>query len=417
MHFNTVAGLALSLAVSASALAAPKLPASGLCANDQYWDTAKGCTALPPPAKCSSSNQYYDSLKGCVRGQPPRGPSGLLCTIVKTLVTVARQGYPVSSFCSSYLGIPIETKSATVTAYTTIVTNTNTVTSGVTTTTDSTKTITDSTKTTTVIEPSTLTTKSTTTSTISAVSTTTIIACASPVFRKAKRADNPPAYKNDPAWVERHGIDPEGEEKRGLIPKPGAFANYVDPAAVPSTEKVTATEKATATNTETSTQVVATVYTETVTERSTTYTSTHTALSPTFTILVASGRYQGHKLYDTGYNSWLGTDSTSSPPVVFTLGDDGTLTARNGGVAGQFAVSDPTRDSYNAIPAFQPLSGNLQKVITTVTQLSDGSCPLTFQAARGSTTFECGVYWRVGSDADRASFSGCYQFNLVAIGS
>lgn len=118
MHFNAVAGLALSLMGSASALAAPKLPASGLCPNGQYWDTGKGCTASPPPQRCSS-DQYYDSLKGCVKGQPPSGPPGLLCTIVKTLVKVARQDLPVTSFCSSYLSIPVSTKSVTVTAYTT----------------------------------------------------------------------------------------------------------------------------------------------------------------------------------------------------------------------------------------------------------------------------------------------------------
>lgn len=118
MHFNTVAGLALSLAGSASAFYTPKLPPSGLCPNNQYWDTAKGCKNLPPPAKCSSSNQYYDTLKGCVRGKPPSGPPGLLCTVVKTLVTVARQQLPASSFCSSYLSIPLVTKTATVTAYT-----------------------------------------------------------------------------------------------------------------------------------------------------------------------------------------------------------------------------------------------------------------------------------------------------------
>lgn len=113
-----------------------------------------------------------------------------------------------------------------------VITNTNTVTSGVTTVVDSTKTITDATITTTVIEPSTLSTKTTSTSVISAVTTTTITACANPVTRKARRAVSPTGYKNDPTWLEDHGIDPLGEEKRGLIPKPKCFANYVDPAAV-----------------------------------------------------------------------------------------------------------------------------------------------------------------------------------------
>lgn len=113
-----------------------------------------------------------------------------------------------------------------------VITNTNTVTSGVTTVIDSTKTVTDSTMTITVIEPSTLSTKTTSTSVISAVTTTTITACANPVTRKARRAASPTGYENDPTWLEDHGIDPLGEEKRGLIPKPKCFANYVDPAAV-----------------------------------------------------------------------------------------------------------------------------------------------------------------------------------------
>ncbi|KAI8689537.1 hypothetical protein LRP88_14300 [Fusarium phalaenopsidis] len=447
MHFNTVAGLALSLAGSASAFYTPKLPASGLCPNNQYWDTAKGCKNLPPPAKCSSSNQYYDTLKGCVRGKPPSGPPGLLCTVVKTLVTVARQQLPASSFCSSYLSIPVVTKTATVTAYTKVITNTNTVTSGVTTVIDSTKTITDSTITTTIIEPSTLSTKTTSTSVISAVSTTTVTACANPVTRKARRALGPTGYKTDPTWLEEHGFDPVAEEKRGLIPKPKCFANYVDPAAVsyacnclsvptrtttsyttlrtktatavttvPSTEKATATEKVTATDTKTSTQLVATVYTETIVERSTTYTSTHTALSPTFTIVAASGRYTGKYLYDANSRGYASVDF-AGPMLLFTLGDDGTLTAQNQGLAGQFAVSDPDAGSYNAIPAFKPLSGKLQKLVVTVTQESDGTCPLTFQGARGSASFECGTYWRVGSEDDLASFGGCHRIDMIAVGS
>ncbi|KAI8723076.1 hypothetical protein NCS52_00162600 [Fusarium sp. LHS14.1] len=434
MHLNTVAGLALSLAGSASAFSTPKLPASRLCPSNQYWDTAKGCKNLPPPAKCSS-NRYYDTLKGLC----------LLCTVVKTLVTVARQQLPASSFCSSYLSIPVVTKTATVTAYTKVITNTNTVTSGVTTVVDSTKTITDATITITTIEPSTFSTKTTSTSVISAVSTTTITACANPITRKAKRAANPTGYTNDPTWLEDHGIDPLGEEKRGLIPKPKCFAEYADPAAVsyacnclsvptqtitstttlrtktatavttvPSTEKATATEKATVTDTKASTQLVATVYTETIVERPTTYTSTHTALSPTFTIVASSGKFTGNQLYDPNYMSYTGIYSTG-PVLLFTLGDDGTLTAQNQGLAGQFAVSDPNAGSYNAIPAFKPLSGDLQKLVVTVRQEDDGTCPLSVQGARGSTSFECGVYWRVGSEADIACYSGCSRMDLIAV--
>jgi hypothetical protein len=80
-------------------------------------------------------------------------------------------------------------------------------------------------------------------------------------------------------------------------------------------------------------------------------------------------------------------------------------------------VSDPNAGSYNAIPAFKPLSGDLQKLVVTVRQESDGTCPLSFQGARGSTSFECGVYWRVGSEADLASFSGCSRMDMIAVGS
>ncbi|KAJ4312443.1 hypothetical protein N0V84_009935 [Fusarium piperis] len=453
MHFNAVAGLALSLVGSASALAAPKLPASGLCPSGQYWDTGKGCTALPAPQRCST-DQYYDSIRGCVRGQPPSGPPGLLCTIVKTLVKVARQDLQATSFCSSYLSIPISTKSVTVTAYTTVTTSTSTITSGVTTTTDSTQTITDSTTTTTLTETKTTTTKTTTTSTISGVKTETITACVSPVAPLKKRNDDPDERARRIALDKQNHIEDVKDlkesniiERRGIeergIAKPGAFANYVDPAAVsyacncfdiqpytttsvttlrtktitasttvPSTEKVTATEKVTSTSTSTVTEP-ATVYSETVTERSTTYTSTQTILTPAFSILAMGGWNNGRPFRDMGDGS-VGDDSFSGTTLNFNLAIDGKLKVNNGVKAGSKAQTDPNVGGSSSYVWFGRQGANLQDVTCSVTQRPDGSCPLTCQGSRGSTNFDCGVYWRLGGTGDVGS---CSVFTPYAVGS
>lgn len=111
--------------------------------------------------------------------------------------------------------------------FSSVTTTTSTITSGVTTTTDSTKTITDSTTTTTSTETKTTTTKSTTTSTITEViKTETITACASPVGRKVKRYDDLEAHEERVKQDKLHRIEARG------IAKPGAFGNYVNPAAV-----------------------------------------------------------------------------------------------------------------------------------------------------------------------------------------
>ncbi|KAM0424813.1 hypothetical protein ACHAPT_009869 [Fusarium lateritium] len=434
MHFNAVAGLALSLVGSASALAAPKLPASGLCPNGQYWDTGKGCSALPPPQKCSST-QYYDSLKGCVAGQPPSGPPGVLCTIVKTLVKVARQDFGVTSYCSSYLRIPISTKTETVTAYTTLVTSTSTITSGVTTTTDSTKTTTDSTTTTVVTQTDTITTKSTTKSAIFTATTVTIHSCAPPVFRKAKRGDGE-EYEPSAGLKQPHHV-----EERGVA-KPGALSGYVDPAAVsyacncfdiptstttelttlrtttktvsvtvPSTTTATATSKVTATSTSTTTKQ-STVYTETVTERTTYYTSTQYILEPTVSLLAIGAWINGSPMFDDG--GLVGIDDPFQTPLLFTLNPDGTLRAQTGGGAGLLAQTNPLSSGQGSLVLFDQSDPDLQPMTCTVSQNSAGLCPMSCSGSRGPISFDCGSYWGVGNRDDTR---GCRLIVPYAVGS
>jgi hypothetical protein len=79
MHFNKVAGLALSLALPASALSVPR-------------------HAAPEPG--------------------PQVISKLFCNVVGGLVTVAKQQPQATSFCSSYLKIPVVTKTSTITSFT-----------------------------------------------------------------------------------------------------------------------------------------------------------------------------------------------------------------------------------------------------------------------------------------------------------
>jgi len=79
MRFNTAAGLALSLAIPTGALSVPR-------------------DAAPEPAG--------------------KIVSKLFCDIVGGLVTVAKQRPQATSFCSSYLKVPVVTKTSTVTSFT-----------------------------------------------------------------------------------------------------------------------------------------------------------------------------------------------------------------------------------------------------------------------------------------------------------
>ena len=90
MRFNNVAGLALGLAIPTGALSVPRNPA-------------------PEPA-------------GKIVAQ-------LFCDIVGGLVTVAKQQPQATSFCSSYLKIPVVTKTSTVTSFTAYV-NTTSISTG-----------------------------------------------------------------------------------------------------------------------------------------------------------------------------------------------------------------------------------------------------------------------------------------------
>ena len=80
MHFTKVAGLALSLVIPAAGLSVPR-------------------NAAAEPA--------------------PQLASKLFCDIVRGLVTVAKQQPQATPFCSSYLQIPVVTKTSTITSFTT----------------------------------------------------------------------------------------------------------------------------------------------------------------------------------------------------------------------------------------------------------------------------------------------------------
>lgn len=80
MRFDDIFGLALSLAIPAMSFVLPR---------DAAHEPASGAV------------------------------SKLFCDVVGDIVTVAKQQTQATSFCSSYLSIPVVTKTSTITSFTT----------------------------------------------------------------------------------------------------------------------------------------------------------------------------------------------------------------------------------------------------------------------------------------------------------
>ncbi|KAH6976320.1 hypothetical protein BKA56DRAFT_687986 [Ilyonectria sp. MPI-CAGE-AT-0026] len=417
MHFNTAASLALALASTAAGLSIPKAPASGVCPNKQYWDTGKGCTPLPPPKRCYYGG-YYDTVKGCVSGSPPNGPPKPFCTIVKGLISAAHETAQATAFCSSYLHVPLSTSTSTVTSYTTTVTIHSTITSGQFTTTHATETVTE-TDTATETDSATVTDYTTTVSTISTVSTTYITACASPTA-PAKRSVKGPSkpgclgkYQAGQALSSACkclSIKPSTTTKKTTLRTP---TTTVVSVTVPHTDDVTATATATLVETETMTNTETDV--STVTNYETIYTSTTAVVAiPTFKVYAIGGDNNGHPFYDIG-DGRVGDDAENGVTVLeFSINSDGTLTADNGSKSGSEGETDPNAGGTDSYVMFGSSGNNLVNVVCNVLYNDDGTCPLACQGSRGTTNYDCGVYWRIGSNAD---VGNCFQFIPYVVGS
>ncbi|KAL1792230.1 hypothetical protein ACET3X_009981 [Alternaria dauci] len=380
MHFTKVAGLALSLTAPAAGLSVPR-------------------NAAPEPAPQIVSKLFYDVVRG--------------------LVTVAKQQPQATPFCSSYLKIPVVTKTSTITSFTTTLTETSTITSGSTTTTDATNTIT-AIATQTETASATVTTVTTTTETISTVSYSSITACASPQ-----------AIQKRAAAV--------------VIKKPSCFANYVEGKAltsacnclsVPTSSTTTTTtlsihttttvsvtvpltiqETATATQIDTVTDTITNTATETstVTERTTIYTATSPVIAvPTFTIYAIGGGNNGNPIADANDGTGRTVNARGRPTILqFTTVNNNNLKVLNGPYAGSTGKTDPNADGFSAYVLFGATNPNFVDTNCQVTYNADGTCPLSCQNARGTTSYDCGVYWRIGSDAD---VGGCSRFVPYAVG-
>ena len=86
----------------------------------------------------------------------------------------------------------------------------------------------------------------------------------------------------------------------------------------------------------------------------------------------------------------------------------------NGPDAGSIGKTDPNAAAVNAYVFFGNTANGLQETVCQVTyNAADGTCPLSCVAARGTTSYDCGVYWRIASDAD---VGGCSKFTPYAVG-
>jgi len=115
-----------------------------------------------------------------------------------------------------------------------------------------------------------------------------------------------------------------------------------------------------------------------------------------------------------GNNIVRDTRALSPPPVLqFTTVDINKLQVLNGPYAGSIGKTDPNASGGGATIYFGSTRTGLVDTACQVTYNSDGTCPLSCQAARGSTSFDCGVYWRIGGDAD---VGNCNRFVPYAVG-
>jgi hypothetical protein len=99
--------------------------------------------------------------------------------------------------------------------------------------------------------------------------------------------------------------------------------------------------------------------------------------------------------------------------LQFTTVNNNVLKVLNGPNAGSTAATNPNAGGSGAYVLFGSTASGLLDTTCQVTANSDGTCPLSCQASRGTTSYDCGTYWRIGSDADVGS---CNRFTPYAVG-
>ncbi|KAF2162696.1 hypothetical protein M409DRAFT_58106 [Zasmidium cellare ATCC 36951] len=353
------------------------------------------------------------ALVGGAAASPAVNFNAAFCSAVTNVISAAKQQATATSFCSSYLSIPLKTTTVTSTTYTSTYTGVSTKT---TTTqvviapvvTDMAIASTTSFTTTTFTDTST-----TTTDTTSVLATSTVSSCSDPL--------------NPPSKLKQRALAP--------IVKPTALTSYALGAPVssacsclsiaPSTTTVTSvtslvktvstttsvgtttttTPHTTSTSISTLISAISTTTTTWTSVQATTTTGTTTIVSlPTFKIEVVGGWNQGSYAQVQSYGSSLGValsgGASSSASTFYLSGTN--LVIADGANAGDIAEEDPTKYSGDTeLVMFDDVADVAANANADVLQCSiayeaaDGSCPLTCAVQGGTLNFDCGTWWRI----------------------
>ncbi|KAJ4254532.1 hypothetical protein NW762_010131 [Fusarium torreyae] len=177
-----------------------------------------------------------------------------------------------------------------------------------------------------------------------------------------------------------------------------------DPVTSTKTITVHPTREVTETVYQRDTYTINTVFElKTVAETQTIYTSTKTIFAvPEFNIYAVGdhhdwrpmrGRMDSYKL--------VAMDNHPEEPVLnFSIGCNNTLKVLNGESPGTIGRSDRGPRAKDHDVKFGKYDNDLPGISCKVIRNSDGTCPMTCQGQQGSLSYDCGVHWRLGEDAD-----------------
>jgi hypothetical protein len=182
------------------------------------------------------------------------------------------------------------------------------------------------------------------------------------------------------------------------------------PFIVHATTTTTQTDTATVTTTNTATE------TSTIVEQTTVYTATLPVIAiPTFTVYAIGGDNNGNPIADIGDGTGRvgNAKSLRGPVLQFTTVNNNQLQVLNGPNAGSTGATNPNASGIGAYLLFGSAASGFPATSCQVTYNADGTCPLSCSASRGTTSYDCGVYWRIGGQSDVGS---CSQFTPYAVG-
>jgi hypothetical protein len=354
------------------------------------------------------------------------------CPKLNAAVTSQTQQSTASAFCSSYLNIPVVTSTVTSTS-TILTTSTSTYTSGTFTTTDSTITV-GAVATRTVSTTLTVTNRPTTTLTQTACLTTSYISsCAPTATAASRRRRGIPAIAapnvHKPVILAPFNAGPALSSACACLSVTPSTtfvtASTSSTLTIPASTTVPSTLHATSTLTSTNTITQTTTFTNTVTSSQTVLLTTTSSVNglafPTFAIRVQGGDNTGH--YITNSGTYMINNQASSPAagLAFNLDTGCNLYLASGPNTGDEIVQDASQSTDPRLFINTPGSIsaiNLRYFTCSVQKASDGTCPMTCTSAlnTGSTIWDCGVYWRIGTVAQYQA-SGCYGWTPLVVGS